>query len=213
MKAFIFDLDGTLLDSMDVWHKVDVDFLQKRNIAVPPDYANIISSMTFEEAAAYTIRRFELSDSIESLKQEWNDMAAYAYGHTVQMKPHAKEYLTMLKNRGVKLAVATSLFPSLLELSLKNHGIYDFFNVICTSDEAGFGKSRPDVFLLTAKKLEVSPCDCIVFEDILEAVKSAKSIGMTVCAVYDKSSHNDWEQIKKLSDYSIFDFENAPFKN
>ena len=208
MTAYIFDLDGTLLDSMDVWHKIDIDFLHKRGISVPSDYAKTISSMTFDEAATYTIRRFELSDSAESLKQEWNDMAAYAYGHTVQMKPYAKEYLTMLRDRGVKLAVATSLFSGLLDLALKNHGIYDYFDVICTTEETGYGKSRPDVFLLTANKLGVLPCECIVFEDILEAVKSAKSIGMTVCAVYDKSSHANWELIKKSADYSIFDFQN-----
>jgi len=210
MKAFIFDLDGTLLDSMDVWHKIDIDFLLKRGISVPSDYANAISSMTFDEAAAYTIRRFELSDNIESLKQEWNDMAEYAYGHTVKLKPYAKEYLTILKDHGVKLAVATSLFSRLLELVLNNHGIYDYFDVICTTEEAGFGKSHPAVFLMTSEKLGVLPCDCLVFEDIFVAVKSAKSIGMAVCGVYDKSSYTDWEKIKELSDYVIFDFHNAP---
>ena len=209
--AYIFDLDGTLLDSMDVWQKVDVDFLQRRGISVPSDYFDAINSMTFNEVAAYTINRFKLSDTIESLKQEWNDMAAYAYGHTVQMKPFAKEYITMLREQGVKLAVATSLSSRLLELSLKNHGIYDYFDVICTTEEAGCGKYRPDVFSLTAEKLNVQPCDCIVFEDILAAVKSAKNISMTVCGVYDKSSHNDWERIKELADYSIFDFKNAPY--
>jgi len=209
MKAYIFDLDGTLFDSLDVWHQVDIDFLQKRNISVPPDYANAISSMSFDEAAAYTIQRFGLSDSIDGLKQEWISMAEYAYGHTVQMKPYAKEYITMLKVRGEKLAVATSLFSYLLESALNNHGIYNYFDVICTTEEAGYGKSRPDVFMLTAKKLGVLPGDCIVFEDILEAIKSAKSIGMTVCGVYDKSSQADWEQIKNIADYSIFDFKNA----
>jgi beta-phosphoglucomutase-like phosphatase (HAD superfamily) len=213
MNAYIFDLDGTLLDSMDLWHKIDIDFLQKRGISVPPDYADLIGSMTFNEIAAYTIRRFDLPDSIESLKQEWIDMAAYAYGHTVQMKPYAKEYIFKLLEHGAKIAVATSLFADLLELALRNHGIHDLFHVICTTEEAGFGKSRPDVFSLTAKKLGVLPCDCLVFEDILEAVKSAKSIGMCVCAVYDKSSHNDWEEIKKQADYSIFDFHNAPLPN
>ena len=166
--------------------------------------------MSFDEAAAYTIQRFGLSDSIDGLKQEWISMAEYAYGHTVQMKLYAKEYITMLKSRGEKLAIATSLFSNLLESALNNHGIYNYFDVICTTEEAGYWKSHPDVFLLTAKKLGVPPGDCIVFEDILEAIKSAKSIGMTVCGVYDKSSQADWEQIKKIADYSIFDFKNAP---
>jgi beta-phosphoglucomutase-like phosphatase (HAD superfamily) len=209
-KAYIFDLDGTLLDSMGVWEQIDIDFLAKRGIAVPPNYMEDISSMAYHEAAAYTIKRFALTDSIEGLKREWNDMAAYAYGHTVRMKPYAKEYLMALHERGAKLAVATSLFPELCEPVLRNNGIDNLFHAICNTDEAGHGKSRPDVFLLAAKKIGVTPGGCLVFEDILAAVKSAKNAGMGVCAVYDKRSENDWEEIKATADYAIVDFRNAP---
>jgi HAD superfamily hydrolase (TIGR01509 family) len=205
-KAYIFDLDGTLLDSMGVWGQVDADFLAKRGIAVPSDYMDAISSMTFHETAAYTIKRFSLTDSVEDLMREWNDMAAYAYGHTVRMKPHAKEYLITLRERGAKLAIATSLSAELCAPVLRNNGIDNFFNVICRTDDVGHGKSHPDVFLLTAQKIGVPPQDCLVFEDILAAVKSAKSAGMSVCAVYDKASENDWEQIKAEADYAIVDF-------
>jgi len=209
-KGYIFDLDGTLLDSMGVWDQIDIDFLAKRGIELPPDYMNAISSMTFHEAAAYTIKRFALSDSVDGLKREWNDMAAYAYGHTVRMKPYAKEYLMALRERGAKLAVATSMFVELCAPALRNNGIDNVFHAICYTDEAGYGKSRPDVFLLAAQKLGVLPGDCLVFEDILAAIKSAKSAGMGVCAVYDKSSENDWEEIKKTADYAIVDFRGAP---
>ena len=213
MKAYIFDLDGTLLDSMGVWLDIDINFLSKRGISVPIDYADRISAMSFPEAAAYTIKRFGLPDSIEDLIREWNEMAAYAYGHTVQMKPYTKEYLSKLRERGAKIAIATSSVPELYEPALRNHGIYDWFDVICCSDEVGCGKSRPDIFLYTANKLGVKPCDCIVFEDILIAVKSAKSVGMTVYGVFDKSSETDWEQIKKTADGVIYDFQNAPSTN
>jgi len=210
MKAYIFDLDGTLLDSMGVWLDIDVEFLTKRGFAVPDDYSDKILSLSFPEAAAYTIKRFELTDSVDSILREWNDMAAFAYGNTVQMKPNAKEYLLELRKHGVKLAVATSAIPELYVPALKKHGIYDLFDVICDASEVGCGKSRPDIFLLTAEKLGVLPCECVVFEDIIEAVKSAKSIGMTVYGVYDKSSKADWEQIKQVADGVILDFNNAP---
>ena len=210
MKAYIFDLDGTLLDSMGIWEEIDIEFLKKRGIAIPADYMDALSSMNLTEAAAYTIQRFALPDSVDGLIQEWKDMAVYAYGNTVQMKQHAKAYLAALHKRGAKLAVATSCHVELYESALHNHGIYDLFHVFCTSDEVGFGKSRPDIFLHTANKLGVPPCDCIVFEDILAAVKSAKSIGMTVYGVYDNSSKADWEQIKEIADGVIFDFQNAP---
>jgi beta-phosphoglucomutase-like phosphatase (HAD superfamily) len=195
---------------MDVWGKIDVDFLQKRGIAVPSDYMGAISSMSFTECAVYTIKRFNLPDSIESLMREWTDMAAYAYGHTVLMKPYTKEYLSTLRELGAKLGIATSLSAELYEPALRGQGIYDWFNIICNSDEVGCGKSRPDVFLLAAKKLGVSPGGCVVFEDILAAVKTAKDAGMKVCGVYDKAAANDWEQIKEIADYTITDWRNAP---
>ena len=210
MKAYIFDLDGTLLDSMGVWDQIDVDFLAKRGIELSSDYKNATSLMTPYEAAVYTIKRFVLQNSVDGLIREWNDMAAYAYGHTVRMKPYAKEYLITLRERRAKLAVATSMSPELCAPVLRNNGIDTMFHAICNTDETGYGKSRPDVFLLAAKKIGVTPGDCLVFEDILAAVKSAKSVGMSVCAVYDKASENDWEAIKAAADYAIVDFRDAP---
>jgi beta-phosphoglucomutase-like phosphatase (HAD superfamily) len=209
-KAYIFDLDGTLLDSMGMWDQIDVDFLAKRGIALPPDFMGAISAMTFHETAAYTIKRFALPDSADSLMCEWNDMASYAYGNTIRMKPYAKEYLITLRERGVKLAVATALFPELCDSVLRSNGIDSMFHAICNTAEVGYGKSQPDVFLLTAKELGVAPEDCLVFEDLLAAVKGAKSAGMSACAVYDKTSANDWEEIKKTADYAIIDFHGAP---
>ena len=213
MKAYIFDLDGTLFDSMGVWLDIDIEFLNKRGIAVPADYQVKVSSMSFPEAAAYTVKQFGLADSVEDLMQEWNNMAAYAYGHTVQMKPYAKEYLLALRKSGVKMAIATSAIPELCEAALRSHGIHEWFDVICNSEEAGCGKSQPDIFLLAAKRLGVQPCDCFVFEDILAAVKSAKSAGMTVYAVYDEASKADWEKIKEAADGVLFDFKDAPLPN
>ncbi|MCL2457110.1 MAG: HAD family phosphatase, partial [Defluviitaleaceae bacterium] len=187
-KAYIFDLDGTLLDSMSVWTDIDKNFLKNRKIPVPKDFSKNILGMNFSEAAAYVIERFNLRDTVEELIHEWKNMAEFAYENTVQMKPYAKEFLADLRASGAKLAVATSLARELYEPALKKQGIYDWFDAICDSDEAGCGKSRPDIFLLTAKKLGVNPEDCVVFEDILAAVESAKSIGMKVFGVFDKTS-------------------------
>jgi HAD superfamily hydrolase (TIGR01509 family) len=210
MKAYIFDLDGTLLDSMMVWHDVDAMFCKKRGLVKPDDYGTVISAMSFPEVAAYTIKLFNLPDSAESLMREWHDMAAFTYKNKVQLKPHAKEYLTELRKHGAKLAIATSSVPGLYEPTLRTHGIYDWFDVICNASEAGYGKSRPDIFVLTAKKLGVPPEECIMFDDLLAAVKCAKSIGMTAYGVYDKSSESDWEEIKKTADGFITDFSDAP---
>ena len=206
MKAYIFDLDGTLLDSMSVWEQIDVDFLTKRGLEIPPDYINAISSLTFKDAARYTIRRFALTESVEDLLSEWNSMAIHAYGNTVQMKPYAKEYLYSLKRKGAKLGIATSLPAVLYEPALRNHGIIELFDCICSTDEVTKSKTSPDVFLLAARKLGVDPEECIVFEDIPDAIKSAKLAGMTVYGVYDEASKEHWQFIQQIADGVIYDF-------
>ena len=213
MKAYIFDLDGTLLDSMGIWDKIDIDFLAKRGIDVPPDYGDALSPLSFTEVAKYTIKRFNLPDSVEDLLREWNEMAIYAYGNTIELKPYAKEYLTKLnefKKCGVKIAIATTCPPELYTPALQKHGILEYFDVICTTSEVANGKTKPDIYILTAQKLGVSLCDCIVFEDILPAVKSAKQIGMTVYGIYDSASKKVWEEIKNIADGVIYDFKGAP---
>lgn len=209
MKAYIFDMDGTLLDSLYVWKQIDIDFLKKRGFELPPDFAAKVSSMSYPEAAEYTICRFGLTCSVEELLREWHSMAVYAYGNTVQLKPHAREYLEKLKACGAKLAIATSLPAALYEPALRNHGIEDLFDAFCSTDEVSFGKTRPDVFLLAAEKLGVSPEDCIVFEDVVQAIQSAKSVGMTVYGVYDEASKDAWPDIKQIADGTLLDFGNA----
>ena len=209
-SAAIFDLDGTLLDSMHVWEKIDIDFLFKRGIPVPDDYARTIAALSFQEVARYTIDRFSLETTEEEIMREWREMARHAYANEVRLKPHAKEYLTALKARGIKLATATSLHPELSEPALRNNGIYDFFDAHCSADEVGRGKEFPDVFLRAAEKLHVPPNTCIVFEDILPAIKSAKQAGMRVYCIQDAASRCDEAALKKIADGYLRDFSEAP---
>ena len=210
-KAAIFDLDGTLLDSMGVWNQVDVDFLTKRGFDVPEDYLTTIAAMQFRQIAEYTIARFGLDDTPEQLMDEWNEMALVAYCTTVEAKPGALEYLRSLRAAGVGLAVATSLPPMLREPALEHAGMLDLFDVTVSVDDVGdVGKDRPDVYLLAARKLGVRPQDCTVFEDLLVGMRSAKSVGMKVWAMHDASSQADWPAICALADGTLFDFHDAP---
>lgn len=211
MKAHIFDLDGTLLDSMGVWENIDQVCLEKRGIKLPgsydyDSYVEAITPLTPLESAVYAINYFGLKGTPEELKQEWNEMAEHAYSNHIPLKPGAKEYLQNLRDQQVRMAVATSSPLSLCVPALQNHGITDLFDAICTSEEVGCGKNRPDVYLLAAKRLGVEPQDCIVYEDSLTALKTAKSIGMTVYAVYDSASEKNWEEMKRLADYIVESF-------
>ena len=162
-KGAIFDLDGTLLDSMGVWDQVDIDFLSKRGIDVPDDYMTKVAAMQFRQIAEYTIARFSLTDTPEELMDEWDHMARVMYATVVEAKPYAREYLAQLKESGAKLAVATSLPPMLREPAMKHVGIFDYFDEVVSVDDAGgVRKDQPDVYLLAASSRVGR--GCTVFE-------------------------------------------------
>ena len=210
MKAFLFDLDGTLIDSTGIWGEIDVEFLNRRGFDVPPDYARDIGHLRFDEVADYTIRRFDLKEDPGDLIKEWNEMAIEAYRTQIPMKPGAKDYLLALKETGAKLALVTSSAEPLREAVIRRHGIRSLFDIICSTDEVSRGKEFPDIYLYAAKLMDVDPGHCLVFEDILPAVKAAKKAGMYVCAVYDKASGESWDEIKRTADRVLYDFSEAP---
>lgn len=203
IEAAIFDMDGTLIDSMWVWKHINEEYLSKRNIKLPRDLKRDIEHLTFNESAQYFKDRFNIHDSIEEITKEWNDMASYSYENKVKLKSGAKEYLTFLKSKGVKLGLATSNYHKLVNIALKNNEILHFFDAITTIEEVTREKNFPDIYLLTAKKLDVHPSKCMVFEDILPAVKGAKLAGMKVIGVQDDYSMDQKEDIIKLTDLYI----------
>lgn len=206
IKGAIFDMDGTLIDSMWVWTQVDIDFLKKRNIECPKDLKEKIQDLSFQDAAAYFKKNFGLKESIDEICNEWNEMAYNEYKENVQLKCNVKEYLDLLKSLNIKIGLATSNCNLLIEAVLKANGIFHYFDAISLTDEVSRGKQFPDIYLLTAKKLNVSPDKCIVFEDILPAVKGAKAAGMKVVAVYDKYSSCEKDEIQNTADKYIYKF-------
>lgn len=203
IKGAIFDLDGTLFDSLWVWGEIDKRFLSGRGIDVPPDYAAAVSTMNFFRCAEYTIERFGLSETPDALVAEWLDMAKDVYAHEIGLKKGAAELLARLDKRGVKLAVATSSNRDLYLPALKNNGIFGLFDFIAdTSDTRG--KDFPDVYLKAAKGLGLAPGECLVFEDLPAALVSAKKGGFTTVGVSDRHMTPTSEQ-KKAFDYFVSD--------
>ena len=123
IKGAIFDLDGTLLDSMWVWNQVDIDFLGKRGFDVPPDYPKAIAAMGFHETAEYTIKRFDLKEKVKDVIAEWDRMAAQMYHERVQIKPYVREVLEWMKQQGIHLGVATASYRTLFEPCLRRNGV------------------------------------------------------------------------------------------
>lgn len=209
-KGAVFDLDGTLLESTDVWGKIDELFLGRRGITTPADYLHRVAAMSLGEAAAYTIDRFSLREEPEAILQEWKALAIEAYANQVQPKPHALAYLQRLSALGVKLSVATGLPEALYRPVLKRLGILDSFTALCSVDDAGCGKGSPDVFLLAVKGMGLSPGDCIAFDDVPEAVRSAKQAGLTVYGMYDEASAHLRPEIEAVADGYLINFSEAP---
>ena len=203
IQGAIFDMDGTIIDSMWVWYATNKDYLHKRNLSMPTDLKEKIETMTFKESALYFKDRFQIEDSVETIMDEWNEMAKSSYSNGVKLKPGVYEYLTKLKEKDIKIGLATSNYSKLVDLALSQNNIKHFFDAITTTEEVEREKSFPDIYLLTAKKLNVEPENCVVFEDILPAIKGAKLAGMTVVGVQDEYSLDQWESIMEYSDHWI----------
>ncbi len=206
IKAAIFDMDGTILDSMGIWAKIDIDFLNARGLEVPDDYMEKVGPMSYREMADYTIQRFQLKEKPEDLIQEWDDRAIAAYSGQVKLKDGAKDYLLFLKEQGVKLALATASGPPLFEPALKNNGVYHLFDAVSHVGECARGKGFPDIYLLSAEKLGVAPEDCAVFEDILDGIQGAKAANMYTVGVYDAYAVQQTQAIQALADQYIKSF-------
>ena len=206
-KGAIFDLDGTVLDSMGLWHKVDELFFTSRNMPIPDGYIQAISPLGTVGAAQYTKKTYGIKESVDEIIKEWQTTAKREYSEHVSLKSFAKEYILSLKEKGLTLAIATASDADMFEECLIKNGVRDAFDFIITVNEVGKGKGFPDVYEKACEKMGIRPSECMVFEDILTAVTSAKKAGLYCVGVYDKSSEKDTEEIRRVCDRFIFSFE------
>ncbi len=207
IKGAIFDLDGTLLDSMWVWSSVDEEFLGSRGFDVPEDYQKAVAAMGFRETAEYTIERFGLQEQVDDIIAEWNDMAEYKYHNEVRIKPYVRETRELLEGKGMRLGVATASYRTLFEECLRRNGVYEYFHAFTETKEVARGKGFPDIYICAAGKLGLRPEECVVFEDIHQGILAAKAGGFVTVGVYDEKSAYSWDDICRDSDHSIRGFE------
>ncbi len=203
IKAVIFDLDGTLVDSMGLWRDIDIEFLGARGIEYKDDLQEKIEGMSFTETAVFCKDYYNLTESVEELKEIWNRMAENKYRYEVQLKPGVMAFLEELKKQGIKMGIATSNSKELIAAVNEAYHFDRYISCIVTSCSVNKGKPAPDVYLEAARQLGVSPKECLVFEDIVKGIEAGKNAGMLVCAVEDSFSANQRERKKELSDYYI----------
>ena len=205
-KGAIFDMDGTLMDSMWIWRDIDIEYLGRFGIALPEDLQAKIEGLSFAETAVYFQEHFGITDSIEKIQSDWNDMAIDFYRHRIGMKRGARELLTQMKERGMKIGIATSNSVELTEECLAANGVADLFDTVRTSRDTPRGKPFPDIYLSVADEWGIAPEDLIVFEDIPNGAIAGKRAGMEVIAVADDYALPRREELIRIADHFIADF-------
>lgn len=206
MEYAIFDLDGTLLDSMPIWVHLGETVLEPLGIIPDDDLNKRFKTMTLEQSSKYLTETFPLSLSWEELMQLFTDTVKQGYEKEAPLKPYVKEFLELLKSKNIPMCVATASERHLTESSLSRTGILPYFQFVLTCTELGLSKETPDVYLEAMKRMGGTPSNTVVFEDAYFSVLSAKKGNFPVIAVYDDCAKNEKETIQKLSDGYIHSF-------
>ena len=205
-KGAIFDMDGTLMDSMWMWKDSDIEYLGRFGITMPEDLQRKIEGMSMAETAVYFREHFGITDSIEKMQGDWNDMAIDFYRTRVHLKKGALQLVTKMKECGMRVGIATSNSVELTQECLAANGVEELFDTVRTARDIPRGKPNPDIYLSIAREWGIAPEELIVFEDIPNGALAGKRAGMEVVAVADDYSLPRRDELVRIADHFIQDF-------
>jgi len=207
----IFDMDGTILDSMWAWDTAADRLLELLRITPRPEMREDIRPMTVPQVAEYLIREYELGYTMDEMMKMFDDTMINFYRNGAEFKPGALEFLKKLRERSVGMCVATATDVHMVEIALKRTGIYDMFDFILTCTEVGASKVSPLIFEKCLERAGSDRSRTWIFEDSAFAVETAKRAGFPTLAIYDKSSEQ-FEDIKReKADIYINSFDEVVF--
>lgn len=208
MKAAIFDMDGTLLDSMHIWDNVHLAILNNyaKGIKVSEEFIEHIITLGAVDSAVAIKEYFNLNESAEEIMAYMNSVCQELYVMKAQLKPGAIEILEQLKKQGVKIAAATATNRNLIQQIFERLDLLKYFDFTITCDEAGKGKTQPDIYNICAEKLGEKAEDIMVFEDAITAITTAKNAGFQTTGVYDLSWDYAKDRMIATSDRFIMSF-------
>ena len=206
IKAAIFDVDGTLLDSMPIWMDAGARFIRSLGIEPMEKLGEKMWDMSIPEGAAFMKEQHHLELSVEEIMQGVVDTVRDFYYTETPLKPGVLDFLLQVQSRDIPMVIATSSDRSYLDAALKRTGISQFFQRIFTCQEVGAGKTKPVIYEVAAEYLGETPEDIFVFEDVIHAVRSAKGAGFQVAGIYDEVSRKDLADMKEACDIFLQDF-------
>lgn len=200
IKGAIFDVDGTLLDSMCIWDDAGARYLKRLDIMPEPNLGNILFPMSIEEGAAYLKAHYHLTRSEEEIKKGVLDTVQYFYFYEAPLKEGSIEFLKALYKKNIPMVLATTSEREHIEAAFRRLHINSYFQKIFTCSEIGTSKRQPLIYHKALEYLGTRPGETYVFEDVLYAIQTAKNAGFRTVGIYDSSSYKDQEYIKKESD-------------
>ncbi len=211
IKGAIFDLDGTIIDSMFIWDTIGEEYLRSLGMVPKENLAEVFKTFTLTQAAEYYRNHYGIKFSADEIVDDINNMVAEIYRTKVTLKTGVGDFLKRLQSAGVKMCVATITDRTIVEDTLKRLNVLEYFSEIFTCAEVGYNKETPEIYRQALNHLGTPKAETIVFEDALHAINTAKDDGFKVAAVYDSHEPRQ-EKVKEISDYYIADFGGFCFK-
>ena len=206
-KFAIFDMDGTLVDSMGYWHNLGREYLENNGVTEGiEEVMDKIYTMTMADTCALFKERFGIVASPEEMRKELDDMMEWHYLNDVPLKGDIAKYLEKLKGEGVRMCVASATPLPLIEKCLKRLEVIDCFEFLLSCETIGVGKTKPDIYLLAAEKFGINPEEAAVFEDAVYAATTSKNAGFYTVGVKDDSNFLAWGDIVEIVDETINDW-------
>lgn len=210
VSGAIFDVDGTILDSMKMWSTTGSRFLRKCGVTPPPDIDRLMFQITLEEGAALFGKEFGIEGTPDEIKARVLQMVRDDYRYHLSCKPGVAEVIRQLHSAEIPLCVATATDRELILPAFERLGLLPYFRDILTCSELGVSKRSPDIYLQAAARLGTPPEKTLVFEDVLHAVRSAASAGFPVVAIYDENAEPEKETIRTIASLYLNSFSDWP---